>query len=147
MSEGDQKRRVSDGDDASQEARPNTTWFDRGKVARWVALTGALAVVLAGKSLVLPLVPEERDVEVQLTAPHDVIGLDLRWSAAGSSDDIVTTSLHFSPGSAPSSVPAAVHLPDGAYDVEIGVERVGRVDSTRRRIVLENTGRVTIPLR
>lgn len=126
---------------------PEKWWKDRAKLARLVALAGVLAVVLTGKSLVLPNLPSEQAVEMRLESPQDVIGLDIRWSAPGSDEDITTTSLHFSPGQAPSLVPAAVRLPDGAYDVAITVERVSRVDSTRRRITLGDASRVTIPLR
>jgi len=126
---------------------PEKWWKDRAKLARLVALAGVLAVVLTGKSLVLPNLPSEQAVEMRLESPQDVIGLDIRWSAPGSDEDITTTSLRFSPGQAPSLVPAAVRLPDGAYDVAITVERVSRVDSTRRRITLGDASRVTIPLR
>jgi hypothetical protein len=138
---------VSDGDGAPDGLRPNATRFDRGKVARWVAIAGVLAVALVGKSLLLPRIPSDHDVEVLFESPQDVTGLDLRWSEAGADEDIVATSLHFSAGSAPSSVLTQVHLPDGPYDVAIIVERAGRVDSTRRHITLDNTTRVTIPLR
>ena len=127
--------------------RPQRKQFDRGRVARWVALAGVVAMVIATKSLVLPHVVEEHEVEVQLDSPGDVLGLDMRWSAPGTTDDIVTTMLHFPAGTAPPSVRTTVRLPDGAYDVAIAVERVGGVDSSRRRITLDNTGRVTIPLR
>lgn len=127
--------------------RPKTRQFDRGRVARWVAITGVIAVVLATRSMIVPRVPTEREVDVQLDSPADVLGVDVRWSAAGSNDDIVTTSRHFSAGTAPSSVRTVVHLPDGAYDVAIAVERVTGVDSTRRRITLADTDHLTIPLR
>jgi hypothetical protein len=126
--------------------RPARKLLDRGRLARFVALAGVLAVVLATKSFVLPQIPEDHDVELRLGSPGDVIGLDMRWSASGG-DDIATTSLHFPPGAAPSSLVTKVHLPDGAYDVAIAVERPSGVDSTRRRVTLDSSARVTIPLR
>jgi hypothetical protein len=119
---------------------------DRGRVARLIALAGVLAVVLATKSLVIPRVPVDRDVEVRLPSPATVLAVDVRWSAAGTSEDIATTSLHFSAGSAPASVRTTAHLPDGDYDVAIDVERISGVDSTRRLILLRDSARVTIPL-
>ncbi len=126
---------------------PARRWLDRARAARLVALGGVLVVVLAGKSLVLPHVPAARDVELQLGAPEEIVGLDVRWSAPGSDEDITTTSLRFSPGHAPETIRADVRLPEGAYDVAITVERVSRVDSTRRRISFGDASRVTIPLR
>jgi hypothetical protein len=122
-------------------------WLDRAKAARLVAFAGVLAVVLAARSLVIPLVPVDHDVEMRLESPQDVVGLDIRWSAPGSGEDLTTTSLRFPPQQAPSSVQASVHLPEGAYDVTITVERVSRVDSTRRHVTLGDASRVTIPLR
>lgn len=122
-------------------------WTDRRRLARWVALAGALVVVLAGKSLILPLVPESREIEVRVDSPSDLVALDMRWAPAEGGEDIATTSLHFSAGAAPSTVRATVHLPDGTYDVDIVAARSSRVDSTRRRIELSGSSHVTIPLR
>lgn len=119
----------------------------RGRLARAVALVGALVFVLAGRSLVLPHIPQQHDVELRLEGAADVLGVDVRWSAAGTSEDIATTSLRFPTGGAPSSIRSQVRLPDGDYDVAIAVERATGVDSTRRRITLDDTDRVTIPLR
>lgn len=126
---------------------PAKRWIDRARLARLVALAGILAVVLVGRSLVLPHLPVRHDVQLRLESPADVTALDIRWSPPGSDEDIVTTSLHFSPGHAPSTVPADVRLPAGTYDVTITVERTSRTDVTRRRITLEDDAHVTIPLR
>jgi hypothetical protein len=119
---------------------------DRGRLARLVALLGVVVLVLATKSMVLPLVPSDRDIELRLENPKDVTGLDIRWSAAGGSEE-ATTTMHFAPGAAPASVLAKVRLPDGSYEVTIAVERASGVDSTRRRVTLDSSGRITIPLR
>lgn len=126
---------------------PKRGFFDRGRLGRLTAILGVFAFVLSARWLVFPHVPQEHDIEVRLGSSGDVVAVDVRWSAAGSSDDIVTTSLRFPPGTAPSAVLTKVSLPDGAYDVAIHVERVSSVDSTRRRITLDDTRRVTIPLR
>ena len=150
MSDGDASRgevEHTDAPPAPPSPPPERRWLDRARVARLVALGGVLAVALVGKSLVLPHVPAAHDVELQLGAPEEVVGLDVRWSAPGSDEDITTTSLRFSPGRAPEMVRADVHLPEGAYDVAITVERVSRVDSTRRRVSFSDASRVTIPLR
>lgn len=140
---------MSDQAATEPEATPEPArWgFDRRRVARLVALFGVLALVLSVRWLVLPHVPQEREVEVRLSSPGDVVGVDVRWSTADSTDDLVTTSLRFHAGAAPSSVRTKVSLPEGAYDVAINVERLSGVDSTRRRIALDDAGRVTIPLR
>ncbi|MEZ4301293.1 MAG: hypothetical protein R3B70_40535 [Polyangiaceae bacterium] len=119
----------------------------RARIARLVALGGALAVVLVGKSLITPHLPSDHSVEMRLDTPEEVVGLDVRWSAPGSEEDISTTSFRFPAGQAPASVRTNVRLPDGAYDVAIAVERASGVDSTRRRIELSDASLITIPLR
>ena len=119
---------------------------DRTRLARWIALAGVLGVVLVTKSLVLPKIPEDHEVELKVPSPAEVTGLDLTWIAPETGEDILTTSLHFASGTAPGSVRTTVHLPDGPYEVAIAVERTSGVDSTRRRITLDSSARVTIPL-
>lgn len=131
----------------SEEERPRPALVERPRLARWVAVAGVLGAIVLTRALVLPKIPEDHDVELRLPAPGDIVGLDLRWMAADGGDDILTTSLHFSPGTAPTSVRTTVHLPDGPYEVAIAVERVGGVDSSRRKITLDGSARVTIPLR
>lgn len=126
-------------------ARP--TLVERPRLARWVALAGLVGVVIATKTLVLPAVPEDHDVVLTLPSPANVVGVDLTWSAPGNGEDILTTSLHFPVGAAPSSLRTIVHLPNGPYEVAIAVERTSGVDSTRRRITLDSSARTTIPLR
>lgn len=144
---------MSEDADAPNEPSPRiegstkARWLDRARLARLVALAGALAVVLFGRSLILPHIPTDHAVDVELGVPSEVVRLDIRWSSTGSDEDITATSLHFSPGSAPSAVRTNVRLPNGEYDVAITVERASRVDSTRRRITLGDATRVTIPLR
>lgn len=133
--------------DREEAPGPPKRGLDRKKLARLVALAGVLAVALVGKSLVMPHIPVDRDVELRIESPEDVVGLDIRWSALASDEDITATSLRFPPRQAPSAVPADVRLPDGTYDVTITVERVSGVESTRRRITLDAAGRITIPLR
>ncbi len=132
---------------ADEEPRARAKLPDRSRLARWFALAGVLGVVLATKTLVLPKIPEDHDVELKLPSPGEVVGVDVSWSTPESGDDILTTSLHFEPGTAPASVRTTVHLPDGPYDVAIAVARTAGVDSTRRRITLDSSARVTIPLR
>lgn len=117
------------------------------RAARWVALAGLLGVVFATKVLVLPAIPEDHAVELTLPSPANVVGVDMTWSAPGGGEDILTTSLHFPAGAAPSSLHTNVHLPNGPYEVAIAIERTSGVDSTRRRITLDSAARVTIPLR
>jgi hypothetical protein len=105
-----------------------------------------LGVVLVTKSLVVPKIPEDHDVELTLPAPAEVVGLDLTWTTPESGDDILTTSLHFAPGTAPPSLRTTVHLPDGPYEVAIAVARTSGVDAMHRRITLDSSARITIPL-
>lgn len=131
--------------DAAEGSAPAIRLVERPRLARWVALAGLLGVVIATKIFVLPAIPEDHDIE--LTLPSDVVGVDLTWSAPGGGEDILTTSLRFTRGPAPRSLRTTVHLPNGSYEVAIAVERTSGVDSTRRRITLDSSARVTLPLR
>ena len=130
-----------------QDERPSTQLVERPRLARWVAVAGILGAIVAARFLVIPKIPEDHDVEVKLPTPADVVGLDLRWIAPETGDDVLTTSLRFAAGTAPASVRTNVHLPNGPYEVTIAVARVSGVDSSRRRITLDDSARVTIPLR
>ncbi len=132
---------------ANEEPLARPKLVDRSRLARWIALAGVLGVVLVTKTLVLPKIPEDHEVELKLPSPADVLALDVTWSAPENGDEILTTSLHFEPGTAPASVRTTVHLPDGPYEVAIAVARTAGVDSSRRRITLDSSARVTIPLR
>lgn len=129
----------------AEDAAPSVRLVEHPRLARWVALAGLLGIVIATKTFVLPAIPEDHDVE--LTLPPDVVGVDLTWSAPGGGEDILTTSLRFANGQAPRSLQTTVHLPNGLYEVAIAVERTSGVDSTRRRITLDSSARVTVPLR
>ncbi|MBK8257349.1 MAG: hypothetical protein IPK82_32325 [Polyangiaceae bacterium] len=120
---------------------------NRARAGRIVALVGALVVVLAGKSFVMPLVPTDHEVEIRFDSPEDIVGVDIRWSPESSGEDITATSFRFSQGKAPASLMTNVHVPDGAYDVAIAIERETHVDSSRRRVALGDAARVTIPVR
>ncbi len=139
---------ASSNDAESMQSEPpqRTRLVDRTRLARWIALAGVLGVVLVTKSLVLPKIPEDHEVELKVPSHAEVTGLDLTWIAPETGEDILTTSLHFASGTAPGSVRTTVHLPDGPYEVAIAVERTSGVDSTRRRITLDSSARVTIPL-
>lgn len=126
---------------------PKKSLLNRGRLARLVALFGVLALVLATKTIVLPHVPSDHEIEVRLENTKDVTGLEMRWSTVAASEEVATTSMRFPAGQAPPSVRATAYLPDGTYEVVIAVERGSNVDSTRRRIALDGSARVMIPVR
>lgn len=143
----DEPSDAQQGEPARAETDGGRRLIERPRLARWVALAGLVGVVIATKTLVMPNVPEDHDVELTLSSPATIVAVDLTWSAPADGEDILTTSLHFQAGAAPSSLRTNVHLPNGPYEVAIAVTRVSGVDSTRRRITLDSSGRIIIPLR
>lgn len=105
--------------------------------------------LLAAGSIVLPRLPKEREVEVHFEEAATIIGLDLAWTDATPGDGVSLQggSWRFAPGTAPRSLRTTVLLPDGAYALEITVDRTLGRDSTRRAIDLGAAERITLPVR
>jgi hypothetical protein len=115
------------------------------RLAPLILVGGLLAV----GSILLPRLPKEREVEVRLEDAATVVGLDLAWTDATAGDGISLqgSSWRFAPGTAPRSLHTTVRLPDGAYALEITVDRTLGRDSTRRTIDLGASERITLPVR
>jgi hypothetical protein len=91
------------------------------------AALGAYAMV--GREL-----PRDREVVFDLgDAASNVTGLEVSWIRANKDSDeaYLTTRWHFARGSAPSRLNARARLPDGAWEVEVAVERSGTAAETR----------------
>lgn len=104
--------------------------------------------------VLIPTLPRERHVELRLDDPATVVGVRLDWevtsqrsAASPDTGPIHGASWRFPPGSAPSSVAMTVRLPDGAYDLDVLVERVGSAETVHRSVKLGDADHVTIPLR
>ncbi len=71
----------------------------------------------------------------------DLTDIELSWTRGGTMDDAaLTTRWHFAPGAAPRRLPFEARLADGAWDVEVRLERESR-ETTRwpYRVNLEGT--------
>ena len=112
--------------------------------------------VIASAFILIPRLPRERRVELRLEDASTIVGVQVDWLAssrralapdAAEADPVQGASWHFSEGAAPPSVIAKVHLPDGPYDLEIVVERIGRTDIVHRAITLGDADQIAIPIR
>jgi hypothetical protein len=119
-----------------------------------------VAGVIAAAAIVIPRVPREREVELRFEDAATIVGVHLDWlastgraasaaarSAPPESEALQGTTWRFSAGAAPSFVTTTVRLPDGSYDLEILVERVGRTDAVRRSLTLGDADRIAVPVR
>jgi hypothetical protein len=89
-----------------------------------------------------PKVPHARRAVLDLGPDaDDVTDIEVSWTRAATTDDAaLTTRWHFAPGSAPRRLPFEARLPDGAWDIEVTLERQSR-ETTRwpYRVNLEGT--------
>jgi hypothetical protein len=98
----------------------------RRRLAPLLLLAGGLgAYVMVDRDL-----PHEHEVSYDLgSAAREITGLEVTWSRedAGVEEAALTTRWHFAEGTAPTRVPARVRLPAGAWQVDVGVEKAGKI--------------------
>ena len=89
-----------------------------------------------------PKLPRARQAVLDLgTDMDDVTDIEVTWTRAATTDDAaLTTRWHFEPGSVPRRLRFEARLPDGAWDIEVTLERQSR-ETTRwpYRVNLEGT--------
>jgi hypothetical protein len=89
-----------------------------------------------------PKLPRTHQVVLDLgSEAADVTDLEVTWTRAATMDEVaLTTRWHFAPGVGPRRLPFEAHLTDGAWDVEVSIERRSR-ETTRwpYRVNLEGT--------
>ena len=115
----------------------------RSRYARFAPLF-LVAAVLGAFAMTERELPRHRDVVIDVgEAAADVRDIELSWTRAraGTEEAQVTTKWHFAMGTAPARLQAGVKLPDGEWEVEVGVERYGTLGTSRwsGRINLERT--------
>lgn len=126
---------------------PHRTWMRR--IAPLLLAVG----LVVGVGPLLQRLPQEREIDLRLEDAATVVGLDLAWinadssEAQGEGDALQASSWRFTPGTAPRSLRTRVRLPNGAYSVEITVSRTVGGGTTRRSITLGEADRVTLPIR
>lgn len=103
-----------------------------------------VAAALGAYVMVERELPRERDVVVELgDAAGDVGDVEVSWVRARSNSEEaeLTTRWHFAKGTAPARLKARARLPDGAWEVEVGVQRYGTREEVRwsGRVNLERT--------
>jgi hypothetical protein len=91
---------------------------------------------------VSPTLPQDRHVVLDLGPDAgDLTDLELTFTRAGTMDDAALAARwHFAPGTAPRRLPFEARLGDGAWDVEVTLERQSR-ETTRwpYRVNLDRT--------
>ncbi len=130
-------------------AEPEKVSMPQRLSRRLVRLLPVLGAAVALGSL-LPHLPKERQVELRLEHPDTVTAVELTWldrRDASQATPVQGGAWRFSPGAAPRFVSTTVKLPDGAYDLEITVERAEGRDALHRSVTLGDSDRITLPLR
>lgn len=92
---------------------------------------------------------EPREVTLALERSSDVRALDVRWTPEQLSESEGHTHVsqwNFGPEGAPNRLHATVPLKDGPYDVEIHVERTTGPRDTHRRVLVEGSDHISIPV-
>jgi hypothetical protein len=117
----------------------------------------APVILIAGAVLTASVffgrIPREREVELKLDDAEAVRGVEVTWTDAHSVREgtegtpLQGSSWHFAEGTAPRSLRTTVRLPDGAYALEIAVDRSIGHDTTRRMVTLGNADRIAVSVR
>jgi hypothetical protein len=87
-----------------------------------------VAAALGAYAMIDRQLPRERDVVLDLgEAAADVGDVEVSWVRPSSSAEQaeLTTRWHFAKGTAPSRLKTRARLADGAWEVEVGVQRYG----------------------
>jgi hypothetical protein len=93
-----------------------------------------VAAALGAWAMVDRELPRDREIVFDLgDGAVDVTGLEVSWLRAGKDSDeaYLTTRWHFARGTAPLRLHARARLPDGAWDVEVAIERADAPGETR----------------
>lgn len=126
---------------------------ERPRWSRRVAALVLLAGAMLAASVFFGRVPKEREIELKLDDAAAVRGVAVTWtdarSARGGTEGtpLQGSSWHFAEGTAPRSLRTTVRLPDGAYAVEIAVDRAVGHETTRRMVTLGDADRIAVPVR
>ena len=108
---------------------------------RWAPLL-LVAAGIGAYAAMGPKLPRARHVVLDLGPEvSDLTDIELTWTRAGTMDDAaLTTRWHFAPGAAPRRLPFEARVADGAWDIEVTLERQSR-ETTRwpYRVNLEGT--------
>jgi len=130
---------------SDQTTEPRSRWR---RFAPVIVALGAAAAL----SQLVPHWPHERQIELRLDHPASVTAVEVAWLRNG--DAVQGGSWRFAQGAAPPSLTTTIRLPNGAYDVDIEVERSGaEVDENdrrltmRRAITLGDAERISLVLR
>jgi hypothetical protein len=106
-----------------------------------------LAAAAAATYFLVPNVPKERTLLLEVEAPASVTGVDATWSPANGGDAVQGGTWRFVAGTAPLAISSVVRLPDGRYALDVTLQRdVGR-EAFHRVITLGDADRVTVRLR
>ncbi len=102
-------------------------------------------------SFLFPHLPHERQLELRLEHPRELIGVELSIADPNSAkgDDlgiVLGSSWRFSQGEAPSALTLHVNLPDGHYKLYFKVEREHDQRRIERTLTLDDADRITIPI-
>jgi hypothetical protein len=92
-----------------------------------------LAAGIGAFTMVDRELPHEHAVVIDLgDKARDVTDVEVVWTRAASHPDEadLTTRWHFAAGTAPPRIPARVRLPDGTWEVDVGIERQGTPQTT-----------------
>jgi hypothetical protein len=112
------------------------------RLAPLVLVAGALISVLS----IAPHLPRDRQVELRFEEPTSIIGVSVDWTSS-SEEPVQGGSWRFAAGTAPRSLATKVRLPNGAYEVDIRIDRVDRVQTVKRSIPLGDADTIAVPVR
>ena len=111
------------------------------RLAPIVLVAGVVISVMS----IAPHLPRDRQVELRFEDPTSITGVTVDWMSS-SEEPVQGGSWRFAAGTAPRSLATKVRLPNGAYEVDIRIDRVDRVQSVKRSIPLGDADTIAVPV-
>jgi hypothetical protein len=106
--------------------------FGRKRIASLVFAVGCGVVLMT----ILPRLPQDRELRVELTAPAEVTEIELTFLDAQGSPVLGRTT-RYSRGSARASSTSSVRLPEGAFVLEMRVRRGDQLQELRQEVLVD----------
>jgi hypothetical protein len=111
---------------------------------RRIAPVFLLAAAAAAAYFLVPNVPKERTLLLEVEARASVTGVDATWSPVNGGDAVQGGTWRFVAGAAPLAISSVVRLPDGRYALDVTLQRNAGPETFHRVITLGDADRITV---
>lgn len=106
-----------------------------------------LAACLLAGALIVPKLPHDHRILLELEDPRDVIGVEIEWAPAEGGEAIRSSSFRFGAAEAPHTITAPLRVPNGEYALDARILRRNSTESLRRVVRVSDAESILVHLR